>query len=205
MDRFYSCVGCSAFVPNHMCVITPERPPQCSRPFEMIKTGALYQYDDMSNIHHNIQHRLINSFQTFEKGTLIDPECGEWTGASDQMRRLTHGRTRRVLLHTLKDNPHTGCGCFRLIMFKTETPRKGIAIMGRAFKGKAPDGRVWNDLHYVVGGKQTPGYVAGSHGYLFSPKFLQADGGWDSVKWVSQDIAKVMGENLPKHIEVGSV
>ena len=25
MDCFYSCVGCSAFTPNHMCVITPVR------------------------------------------------------------------------------------------------------------------------------------------------------------------------------------
>jgi len=203
IDRFYSCVGCSAFVPNHMCVLTPERPPQCGRPFEMIKTGALYQYDDMTSIHHNIQHRLINSFQWFEKGKCIDPLRGEWTGINEQVRRMTHGRTRRVLLHTLKENPHTGCGCFRLIMFETDSPRKGIAVMDRAYKEKCPDGRTWKDLHYTVGGKQAPGFAAGSQGYLFSKKFLQGDGGWDGIVWVSPGIAKMMGEKLPESVVVG--
>ena len=50
MVNFYSCVGCSQFAPNHVCILTPERPPQCGRSFEKIKTGALYSYDDMSNI-----------------------------------------------------------------------------------------------------------------------------------------------------------
>ncbi len=202
MDRFYSCVGCSPFAPNHMCVLTPERPPQCDRPFEMIKTGALYAYDDMTNIHHSIQHRMINSFQSFNKGKCLDPLRGEWSGSNEQIRRLTHGRTRRVLLHTLKDNPHTGCGCFNLIMFETDKPSKGIGIMDRSFKGKCPDGRSWTDLHYKLGGKQAPGFAGASSGYLFSKKFLQADGGWESVVWVSPKISRIMGNKLPLSVIV---
>ena len=203
IDRFYSCVGCSAFVPNHMYVLTPERPPQCGRPFEMIKTGALYAYDDMTNIHHNIQHRKINSFQTFDKGKCLDPLRGEWSGSNEQIRRLTHGRTRRVLLHTLKDNPHTGCGCFNLITFEMDKPRKGIGIMDRSFKGKCPDGRSWIDLHYELGGKQAQGFAGASQGYLFSEKFLRADGGWKSVVWVSPKIGRIMGNKLPRLVRVG--
>jgi len=30
MDRMYTCVGCSPFAPDHMCVVTPQRPPQCT-------------------------------------------------------------------------------------------------------------------------------------------------------------------------------
>ena len=204
MDRFYSCVGCSAFTPNHMCVITPERPPQCGRPFEMIKTGALYAYDDMSNIHHNIQHRAMNSFQTFDKGICIDTVTGEWTGANEQIRRMTHSRTRRLLLHTLKENPHTGCGCFRLIMFETDKPSKGIGVMDVRYKGTCPDGRSWQELHYALGGKQTPGVAGANPDYLKSVKFLQADGGWSSVVWVSPDIAEVMGDKLPSSVMVGN-
>ena len=203
-DRFYSCVGCSAFAPNHMCVITPERPPQCGRPYEMIKTGALYAFDDMSNIHHNIQHRTINSFQAFDKGTCIDHINGEWTGVNDQIRRLTHTRTRRTLLHSLKENPHTGCGCFRLILFETQKPRMGIGVMDRKFKGTCPDGRSWKELHYSLGGKQTPGVTGASPNYLFSNKFLQAHNGWDSVVWVSPEIAQLMGDKLPSSVTVGS-
>ncbi len=203
MDRFYSCVGCSPFAPNHMCVLTPERPPQCGRPFGMIKTGALYAYDDMTNIHHSIQHRMMNSFQTFDKGKCLDPLIGEWSGSNEQVRRLTHGRTRRVLLHTLKDNPHTGCGCFHLIIFETDKPRKGIGIMNRSFKGKCPDGRSWLNLHYELGGKQTPGFAGASSDYLFSKKFIQADGGWKSVVWVSPKIGRIMGDKLPHSVKVG--
>ena len=87
-------------------------------------------------------------------------------------------------------------------MFETEIPKKGIAVMGRRYKGTATDGRTWTDLHYIVGGKQTPGYAAGSNAYLTSKKFLQAHGGWDSVVWVSRDIAEFMGDRLPKHVEI---
>ncbi|MFC1607586.1 hypothetical protein ACFL47_06400 [Candidatus Latescibacterota bacterium] len=203
IDRFYSCVGCSPFAPNHMCVLSPERPPQCGRPFAMIKTGALYAYDDMSNIHHNIQNRAINSFQAFDKGTIIDSETGEWSGVKEQIRRMTHGRTRRMLLHSLKENPHTGCGCFRLIVFETDQPYPGIGIMDRSFKGTCPDGRSWDELHYALGGKQAPGIAGAAPNYLTSPKFLQADGGWGKVVWVSPGIAKTMGDRLPSSVIIG--
>lgn len=203
IEMFNSCTGCSPFAPNHMCVLTPQRSPQCGRPYEMIKTGALYGFDDMTNIHHSIQHRRLNSFQVFPKGKCLNPLKGEWSGANEQIRRLTFGRTRRVLLHTLKDNPHTGCGCFNLILFDTDKPRMGIGIMERFFKGACPDGRTWKDLHYALGGKQAPGFAGASYPYLTSKKFLQADGGWKSVVWVSPTIAKIMGNKLPASVIVG--
>ncbi len=119
MDRFYVCVGCSPFAPDHMCVITPQRPPQCNRPFEMIKTGALYGYDDMTNIHHSHMHRNVNSFNAVDPGECIDLVRGEWAGINAAAAEFTHGRTKRVQLHCIDEFPHTGCGCFRLIMFKT--------------------------------------------------------------------------------------
>jgi hypothetical protein len=60
--EFVTCVGCSPFAPDHVCILTPERPPQCNRSFAQAKTGALYSYDDMSNIHHRALHSGINSF-----------------------------------------------------------------------------------------------------------------------------------------------
>ncbi len=194
-DRFYSCTGCSPFAPDHVCVITPERPPQCGRPFGAIKTGALYQYDDMSNIHHSSLHRNINSFGTIEKGRCIDPEKGEWEGINRRVSELSNGRTPRVLLHSLEENPHTGCSCFHLIMFKTDKPRPGIGIMDREYEGTCPDGRSWKDLHYDLTGKQTPGMAGASPAYLFSPKFLRAMGGWKNVVWVSPGIKE--GGQLP--------
>lgn len=203
VDRFVTCVGCSPFAPDHVCILTPERPPQCGRPYEQIKTGALYGYDDMSNIHHRALHSGINSFGMCDKGTCLDSASGEWSGVNETAASLTGGRTNRVQLHSLDDAPHTGCGCFQLIMFKTDQPRPGIGIMKRGYKGRAPDGRAWQDLHYALAGKQTPGMAGASPGYLFSPRFLAAHGGWKSVVWVSPEIAAIMGERLPRGAPIG--
>jgi hypothetical protein len=200
---FCLCVGCSPFAPDHVCVLTPQRPPQCNRPFGQIKTGALYGYDDMTNIHHSRLHRQVNSFQVADKGRCLDPVRGEWEGIDRAVERLSAGRTRRVQLHCLDEFPTTGCGCFRMVMFKTHLPRPGIGIMAAGYPGRSPDGRSWPDLHYSLAGKQTPGVAGGAFAYLRSPKFLQAHGGWDAIVWVSPKIAEFMGADLPRHVEVG--
>ena len=76
--------------------------------------------------------------------------------------------------------------------------------MDRGFEGRAADGRTWPDLHYSLAGKQAPGIAGAVPGYLSSPKFLKAHGGWKSVVWVSPKIAEIMGDRLPEGIEVGS-
>jgi len=192
VSEFITCVGCSAFAPDHVCILTPERPPQCGRAYEFIKTGALYGYDDMTNIHHRELHFGANSFGTCSKGELLDRSTGEWSGANQAAARLTGGRIKRVQLHSLDEAPHTGCGCFQLILFKTELPKPGIGIMERGYKGHAPDGRTWRDLHYALGGKQTAGLAGAAWGYLHSPKFLAAHGGRKSLVWVSPKVAALL-------------
>jgi hypothetical protein len=191
VSEFITCVGCSAFAPDHVCILTPERPPQCGRAYEFIKTGALYGYDDMTNIHHRALHSGINSFGTCAKGDLLDPAAGEWSGVNTAAARLTGGRITRVQLHSLDEAPHTGCGCFQLILFKTDQPNLGIGIMERGYKGQAPDGRTWRDLHYALGGKQAAGLAGAAWEYLRSSKFLAAQGGWKSVVWVSPKVSRM--------------
>jgi ACS/CODH beta subunit C-terminal len=203
MDEFITCLGCSPFAPDHVCVLTPERMPQCGRPYAQIKTGAHYGYDDMSNIHHRELHAGLNSFGTAPKGEVIDEAAGEWSGINAAVARLSGGRTTRVQLHSLESAPHTGCGCFQLIAFKTEQPRTGVAVMDRKYKGTAPDGRSWRDLHYALAGKQAPGMAGAAPNYLKSGKFLAAHGGWEAVVWVSPRIARTMGDDLPAGVEVG--
>jgi CO dehydrogenase/acetyl-CoA synthase beta subunit len=196
VPEFITCVGCSAFAPDHVCIVTPERRPQCGRPYEFIKAGAHYGYDDMTNIHHRQLHCGMNSFGTCSKGELLDGAAGEWSGANQAAAYLTGGRTTRIQLHSLEAAPHTGCGCFQLILFKTERPKPGIGIMERGYKGQAPDGRTWRDLHYALGGKQVPGLTGAAISYLRSPRFLAAHGGWDSVVWVSPKVAALAGNRL---------
>jgi CO dehydrogenase/acetyl-CoA synthase beta subunit len=204
LEAFATCVGCSPFAPDHACVLTPQRPPQCNRTFARIKAGALYQYDEMTHIHHRTLHAGINSYGVCPKGEAVDPIAGEWAGVNEAVSRLTGGRTTRVQLHSLDEAPHTGCSCFQLIMFQTDRPAPGIGIMRRGYDGMAPDGRTWRDLHYALTGKQTPGMAGAGLAYLRSPKFLAAHGGWDAVVWVSPEIAAHMGAQLPTHTGVGA-
>jgi hypothetical protein len=196
IPEFITCVGCSAFAPDHVCILTPERAPQCGRAYEFIKTGAHYGYDDMTNIHHRALHAGLNSFGTCPKGELLDAAAGEWSGANEAADRLTGGRIKRVRLHSLDEAPHTGCGCFQMIMFRTASPEAGIGLVDRGFKGQVPDGRTWRDLHYALGGKQTPGMAGAALTYLHSPKFLAAHGGWAAVVWASPKIAAFAGRSF---------
>jgi acetyl-CoA decarbonylase/synthase, CODH/ACS complex subunit beta len=200
VPEFLTCVGCSAFAPDHVCILTPQRAPQCGRPLEFIKTGAHYGYDDMTNIHHRALHAGLNSFGTCSKGELLDAVAGEWSGANEAAARLTGGRIKRVQLHSLDEAPHTGCGCFQMIMFKTDQPRAGVGLVDRGFTGRVPDGRSWRDLHYALGGKQTPGLAGAAWSYLGSPKFLAAYGGWNAVVWASPKIAAFAGRSLPPEL-----
>jgi len=204
IDHFYRCLSCSTFAPDHICILTPERTPQCGQSFGRIKTGALYTYDDMTDIYHNWLHRDSSVYGVIEKGTNLDPINGEWSGINDAATQLTHGRTSRIFLHSLDKYPHTGCGCFRFIMFKTNLPRLGIGIMERGYKSSAPDGRNWSDLHYELAGKQTPGVAGGSTEYLFSDKFLKAHKGWQGVVWASPKIAEIAKDFMIEGIQVGS-
>lgn len=199
IDQFYKCNSCSAFAPNHICIVTPERPPQCGKSFGQVKVGALYEYDDMTNVHHNPLHLDMNLYGVVEKGKLLDSVKGEWDGVNRYATNNTKGRTSRIFLHDMDDYPHTSCSCFRLIIFRMD---KGIGIMDYSFKGKSPDGRNWRDLHYQVGGKQVSGIVTASFDYLLSQKFLAANGGWRDVIWVSSKVADRAKQFMHDHIEV---
>ena len=204
MNQAYICVGCTPLAPDHMCVVTPQRPPQCDHPFEMIKTGALYAYDDMTNTHHSQRHGHPNSFRVVDKGKCLDALRGEWEGINAAAAELTQGRTARIQLHCLDEFPLPGCGCCQLILFKTQLPKPGIGIMDAGYEGAAPDGRRWQDLHHSLAGKQTPGMAGACPAYLSSQKFLQAHGGWSSVVWISRaKIAGMVSAAQQKKIMVG--
>jgi hypothetical protein len=204
VDWFIGCTGCSPFAPDHTCILTPDRPPQCGRPLAALKAGALYGYDDMTNIHHATLQAGVNSFQVIDKGRCLHPLRGEWSGVNEHITRMTGGRTRRVFLHYLHEHPHTACGCFRLILFVTNRPRPGVGVMDGQYEGIGPDGRVWKDLYYELAGKQAPGLAGANWTYLRSRRFLQAHGGWDAVVWVSPKVAEFVGGDLRDDIAVGA-
>lgn len=157
----------------------------------------------MTNVHHSPLHKNINCYGIVNKGECLDEEKGEWSGANETAVDRTQGRITRIYLHSLDDYPHTGCSCFRLILFKTDKPRPGIGIMDSRYKGQAPDGRNWRDLHYELAGKQTPGITGASNDYLFSQKFLKDHGGWQNIVWVTPKIAELAKNFLSEKTAIG--
>lgn len=84
-----------------------------------------------------------------------------------------------------------------MILFGTDRLKAGIGLVGRGFTGRVPDGRNWRDLHYALGGQQTPGLAGAAWSYLHSPKFFAAYGGWKGVVWASPKIAAFTGRIFP--------
>lgn len=192
---FYACTRCHSFALEHACIITPERPPQCgTRTWRHMKTRALLSDFDSANLGRRQSGSVLQA--VVEKERHLNDEKGEWQGVNAAIELLTEGRTRRVFLHSLFEHPHTACSCFQGVVFYIKEV-DGIGLMPRAFKGAAPDGRSWDDLANAAAGKQLSGYAAFGLDYLRSPKFLQGDGGWNRVVWMSQELKEKFAQDKP--------
>jgi acetyl-CoA decarbonylase/synthase complex subunit beta len=188
---FYGCTRCQSFSLAHACTVTPDRPSQCgSRPWYRVKAQAILA-----------PNSVYNPSQLIKKGRFLDLVRGEYEGVNRSTAKRTGGRVTRVYLHSLFNYPHTACSCFQNIAFYMPTV-DGIGLMHRGYTGKAPNGSTWTALANKIAGRQ---YQAGAAsfavGYLKSPKFLQGDGGWDRVVWITANLKKVAEEVIPLHLQ----
>jgi acetyl-CoA decarbonylase/synthase complex subunit beta len=74
----------------------------------------------------------------------------------------------------------------------------GYGIVHRNYRGETVNGLNFvtiSDL--TAGGRQVDGFHGLSIEYMRSPRFMQADGGWDRVVWIPQDIKDRIGEFIP--------
>ncbi|NTW06455.1 MAG: CO dehydrogenase/CO-methylating acetyl-CoA synthase complex subunit beta, partial [Syntrophaceae bacterium] len=78
VDLYYSCTLCQTFAPNHVCVITPERPALC---------GALTWLDGKTAY----EMSPAGANQPIERGTLINAETGEYEGVNRFVRQASRG------------------------------------------------------------------------------------------------------------------
>ncbi len=109
---------------------------------------------------------------------------------------MTHGKLQRVYLHSLREFPHTSCGCFQALAFWIESVQ-GIGIISRNSTAVTPDGQTWEKLANRAGGKQSPGITGVSLEYIRSKSFLRGDGGLSNVVWVDSVLyAKIIQKSL---------
>ena len=73
---------------------------------------------------------------------------------------------------------------------------QGIGVMERSYRAAAPGGYTWDRLANAAG-KQHPGVSGVSGQSLRSSKFLQGDGGYGAVKWLSPKAYELIKDLLP--------
>jgi acetyl-CoA decarbonylase/synthase complex subunit beta len=187
VDVFYGCSLCQSFAPTHLCVITPQRYANC---------GAISWFDGRAT------DKVDPKGPVFEipKGALIDDVTGEYEGVNQVIREKSLGEIERVQLYTAFGYPHTSCGCFEGCLFYIPEV-DGYGVVHRNYKGETVNGLNFvtiSDL--TAGGKQIDGFHGLSIEYMRSPKFMQADGGWDRVVWIPEEIKDRIKEYMPEDI-----
>ena len=198
----YTCEACAPFSREHVCVTHPVRTPMCGRSWTEMLVGARYM-GVSSGRPWRRRGRPENCCAAVPLGRVLDPVKGEYEGLNEFVRQATGGRMPRVFLHSVREFPHSSCGCFYALAWWSDE-MGGIGVMHRGFEGTAPDGSTWNDLANRAGGKQQPGIAGVGLGYMKSPTFLQGDGGWKSVKWMTRKLQDELKDTVPAVMGIAS-
>ncbi|MFZ0005392.1 MAG: acetyl-CoA decarbonylase/synthase complex subunit alpha/beta [Methanoregula sp.] len=175
VDTYYSCTLCQTFAPNHVCIITPERPALC---------GAISWLD--GKIAFEMSPAGAN--QPVEKGSLINAQNGEFEGVNRFVKKASHGEIERCSLYSVMEYPMTCCGCFEVIALMLPEVN-GIMVVNREYKGMTPSGMTFSTLAGTIGGgAQTPGFAGISKNYILSDRFLQGEGGIERLVWMPSQL-----------------
>jgi acetyl-CoA decarbonylase/synthase complex subunit beta len=187
VEEFYGCVMCQSFAPTHVCVITPNRIASC---------GSISWFDARA------ASRVDPKGPNFPipKGQCLDPIKGIYSGVNEVVAKKSLGAIKQVALYTSFETPHTSCGCFEGIAFYIPEV-DGIGIVHRDFKGPTVNGLTFGNMaEHTSGGTQNPGFNGIAIEYLRSPKFLQADGGWERIVWMPKAVKERVGDSIPQHM-----
>lgn len=187
VDTFYGCALCQSFAPSHICVITPQRYANC---------GAISWFDGRAAARMDPEGPIF----PISKGDYLDPEHGEYSGINEHASKRSMGEVNRVWLYSTFGYPHTSCGCFEAIAFYIPEV-EGFGIVHRRFAGPTVNGLAFSTLaDSTAGGRQVEGFHGISLEYMRSVKFLQADGGWNTIVWIPAEIKDLLAGIIPVEI-----
>jgi acetyl-CoA decarbonylase/synthase complex subunit beta len=187
VDTFYGCALCQSFAPSHICVITPQRYANC---------GAISWFDGRAAARMDPEGPIF----PISKGDYLDPEHGEYSGINEHASKRSMGEVNRVWLYSAFGYPHTSCGCFEAIAFYIPEV-EGFGIVHRRFAGPTVNGLAFSTLaDSTAGGRQVEGFHGISLEYMRSVKFLQADGGWNTIVWMPAEIKDLLAGIIPVEI-----
>jgi len=191
IDTFYSCTLCQSFAPNHVCVVSPERPGlcgayswlDCRAAFEIIPSGPN---------------------QPISKGNCIEPTIGQWDKVNAFVLKASGGNIERMSQYSMITDPMTSCGCFECIAAVLPSTG-GIMIVNREFPEMTPCGMKFSTLAGTVGGgQQTPGFIGHSKHYINSRKFIAAEGGIKRIVWMPTMLKEEIKDAIAERVkEIG--
>ena len=199
VGSFSYCIECQPFAKDHVCIVTPDRPPMCGRDRFQTKSAVLFGASWHPWKRRDLEGQEIRG--AIQVGEPIDAKKGEYKEVNEAVRDLSPGRVTRVQIHGLREFPHTSCGCFGFLVFWLES-LNGFGIMERNYKGEAPEGFNWDILANAAGGKQRPGIVGASRNYLRSKRFMQGEGGLAALRWASPKAYAAVKDLLPPNVAV---
>jgi acetyl-CoA synthase len=191
VTEFYSCALCQSYAPNHVCIITPERPGLCGA-YNWLDGKAAYEMNPNGG---NLP---------VKKGEVLDPVLGQWRGVNDFIHNASNGAFSSFSAYSMIADPMTSCGCFECIACVLPGTG-GVMVVDREYQGQTPVGMPFSSLAEMTGGgQQTPGFVGIGTLYLLSRKFISADGGLARLVWTTTRVKERLGDGLRRRCaEIG--
>jgi acetyl-CoA synthase len=188
VDTFYSCTLCQSFAPNHVCVVSPERPGLCGA-YSWLDCRAAYEITPSG------------PNQPISKGACVEPTIGQWDKINAFVLKESHGKIERMSQYSMIVDPMTSCGCFECIAAVLPSTG-GIMIVNREFTEMTPCGMKFSTLAGTVGGgQQTPGFIGHSKHYISSKKFIAAEGGISRIVWMPAILKAEIKDSFVKRSE----
>jgi len=191
IDTFYSCTLCQSFAPNHVCVVSPERPGLCGA-YSWLDCRAAFEITPSG------------PNQPISKGNCIETTIGQWDKVNAFVLKTSGGNVERMSQYSMITDPMTSCGCFECIAAVLPSTG-GIMIVNREFPEMTPCGMKFSTLAGTVGGgQQTPGFIGHSKHYICSRKFIAAEGGIKRIVWMPTMLKEDIKDALTERIkEIG--
>jgi acetyl-CoA synthase len=188
VETFYSCTLCQSFAPNHVCVVSPERPGLCGA-YSWLDCRAAFEITPSG------------PNQPISKGNCIEPTIGQWDKVNAFVIKTSGGNVERMSQYSMITDPMTSCGCFECIAAVLPSTG-GIMIVNREFPEMTPCGMKFSTLAGTVGGgQQTPGFIGHSKHYICSKKFIAAEGGIKRIVWIPKMLKEEIKDALAERIK----
>jgi acetyl-CoA synthase len=188
IETFYSCTLCQSFAPNHICVVSPERPGLCGA-YSWLDCRAAYEITPSG------------PNQPISKGTSVEPTIGQWDKVNAFVLKSSGGNVERMSQYSMICDPMTSCGCFECIAAVLPSTG-GIMIVNREYPEMTPCGMKFSTLAGTVGGgQQTPGFIGHSKHYICSRKFIAAEGGIKRIVWMPTMLKEDIKDTFVKRAE----